>query len=72
VLGIDHWDDFYLKYASYKICMCKTSTHQLRMHISKVEEMADLRTGKMTWTIFSEEIRCKQARNKYMPVLHEK
>jgi hypothetical protein len=52
--------------------MCKTSTHQMRMHISKVEEMADLQTGKMTWTIFSEAIRCKQARIKYMPILHEK
>jgi hypothetical protein len=54
--------------------MCKTSTHhhQMRMHISKIEEMADLQTGKMTWTIFSEAIRWRQARNKYMPVLHEK
>jgi hypothetical protein len=43
--------------------MCKTSTHQMRMHISRVEEMAHLQTGKMTWTIFSEAIRCKQVRN---------
>jgi hypothetical protein len=43
--------------------VCKTSTHQMRMHISRVEEMADLQTGKMTWTIFSEAIRCRQARN---------